>query len=173
MDTLEVRKKLVNLALAEVGIREEGGNNCGKEVREFQTATWLKPGPWAWCAALQCWLLKKWLESDPVIAFMLQIPPDQIQGWRCKDASAFGWETWARKAGLIVLEETAKAKLGDFVIFDFSHIGLVIEDQIGNTIKTVEGNTNGKGERDSTSGDGVWIKERDYKLTKCYIRLLP
>ena len=78
-----------------------------------------------------------------------------------------------RKAGFQVLPDTALAKAGDFVTFDFSHIGLVIEDQPTLTakVKTVEGNTNGKGERDSTSGDGVWLKERDHTLTKAYIRI--
>lgn len=37
---------LVQIALAEVGTREEGGNNCGKDIREYQAATWLEPGPW-------------------------------------------------------------------------------------------------------------------------------
>jgi len=59
------------------------------------------------------------------------------------------------------------------VIFDFSHIGLVVEDQasIRSKIKTIEGNTNGKGDRDSESGDGVWEKQRMPSLAKSYIRL--
>ena len=66
------------------------------------------------------------------------------------------------------------AKLGDFVVFDFSHIGLVIEDQksIKSNIVTVEGNTNGAGDRESTTGDGVWKKSRIPSLTKSYIRIL-
>jgi hypothetical protein len=38
-------------------------------------------------------------------------------------------------------------------------------------IKTVEGNTNGRGDRDSDSGDGVWEKQRMPILTKSYIRI--
>jgi hypothetical protein len=62
---------------------------------------------------------------------------------------------------------------GDLAIFDFSHIGVVIRDQSkGSTqIVTVEGNTNGKGERDSTSGDGVWRKIRPTRLVRSYIRI--
>jgi hypothetical protein len=160
--------KLVAIAKAEVGTREEGGNNRGKRVREYQSATWLEPGAWAWCAALCAWVLRQWLK-DPDVLDALKIRSPE---WGCKDASAFGWEKWAKGKGLQVLPETEKAKAGDFVIFDFSHIGIVIEDQTGDTIKTVEGNTNGKGERDSASGDGVWLKTRAQSLTKCYIRLM-
>lgn len=161
--------KLVALALAEVGTREEGGNNCGKEIVEYQKATWLEPGPWPWCAALQCWLMREWLK-DPETCFSLNIPPGKEEEWRCKDASAFGWEKWAKSKGLMVLPETVPAKTGDIVIFDFSHIGLVVKDQIGSFIDCCEGNTNGKGDRESTTGDGVWLKKRNHTLAKCYIR---
>jgi len=71
--------------------------------------------------------------------------------------------------------ESTLSKAGDFVVFDFSHIGLVIADQGSpvDEILTVEGNTNGRGERDSEAGDGVWKKKRKPGLTKSYIRLLP
>ena len=93
--------------------------------------------------------------------------------WRCRDASAFGWEKWARQRNISVLPETEKARAGDFVVFDFSHIGLVIENQvsINSKIVTIEGNTNGRGERDSDAGDGVWEKQRMPSLTKSYIRM--
>jgi hypothetical protein len=69
--------------------------------------------------------------------------------------------------------ENDLARAGDFVVFDFSHIGLVVEDQksIVEKLSTIEGNTNGKGDRDSTSGDGVWAKQRERTLAKSYIRL--
>ena len=94
--------------------------------------------------------------------------------WRPKTAGAFDWAKWAHSKELTVLPESALAKAGDFVIFDFSHIGIVVSDQpnVG-TITTVEGNTNGKGERDSAAGDGVWQKTRQPSLVKCYIRILP
>jgi len=160
-------QKLVQLALNEVGTREIGGNNNGPDIRKYQKATWLEPAAWSWCAAFTCWLLREWLK-DPEVAKALSIK--NPEAWRCKDASAFGWEKWAKVKELQILPETAKAKAGDFVIFDFSHIGIVVKDQVGGTIQCVEGNTNGKGERDSESGDGVWLKTRARSLVKCYIR---
>lgn len=162
--------KLVQIALSQVGVKEEGGNNKGVRIIEYQRATWLPPAPWAWCAALQCWILREWLK-DPEVLECFKLTTKAAELWRCKSAGAFDWENWARTKELIILPETAKAREGDFVIFDFSHIGLVIKDQKGMYIETVEGNTNGKGERDSVSGDGVWLKKRHQSLTKCYLRM--
>lgn len=165
--------KLINIAKNEVGTREGAQNNTGAHVVEYQGATWLAPGAWAWCAAFTAWIMREWLEDEKVRNALNLETFSKAEKWRCRDARAFGWENWANQKGIAVLPETEKAKAGDFVVFDFSHIGLVIEDQrtVTSKIKTIEGNTNGKGERDSASGDGVWEKERTPGLTKCYIRI--
>lgn len=166
-------QKLVSIAQSQVGVKEEGGNNRGKHIVDYQAATWLEPGPWAWCAALQCWVLREWLK-DAEVQKHLGLNALTAQNWRCKDASAFGWIKWAEKRGLYVTDEKEEAKAGDFVVFDFSHIGIVVEDQLPGKqyIVTVEGNTNGKGERDSESGDGVWTKNRSTNLVRAYIRIV-
>lgn len=166
--------KLINIAKNEVGVKEDPGkNNMGKRIIEYQKATWLHSGPWPWCAAFTAWIMKEWLKDEEVLK-ALNLDTYKSEVWRCRDARAFGWEEWAKRNELKILPEETMAKAGDFVIFDFSHIGLVIEDRMGkmeSKIKTIEGNTNGKGERDSISGDGVWMKERKYTLVKCYIRI--
>lgn len=164
--------KLVAIASKEVGVREAGGNNRGARIEEYQQATWLNPAPWPWCAAFTAWCLRKWLQEPQVMAALKLRDNVAAQEWRCRDASAFGWEKWARARKLPVLDEAQPAKPGDIVIFDFSHIGIV-SGKSGKSITTVEGNTNGKGERDSVSGDGVWTKSRKVELVKCYVRLLP
>lgn len=93
-----------------------------------------------------------------------------IEKWRCKSARAFDWRDWGRKAkGVKVLDENAKALPGDFAVFDFSHIGIVIEDR-GKTILTIEANTNSAGSRD---GDGCWQKTRARPLVQCFVRVIP
>lgn len=158
---MTLQDHIVQIALSQVGVRETGGNNVGPEILKYQEATWLKPGAWPWCAAFCAWVLKMAAKNAELKNF---IP--------CPDASAYGWEKWAVKRGWILLPETEPCKPGDFVTFDFSHIGVVIEDK-GHSIVTVEGNTNGKGERDSESGDGVWQKTRARSLVKSFIRIPP
>ena len=155
---------LIDVAQGEVGVLEEGGNNQGVQILNYMRATWMpeeanKKG-WPWCAAFVCWCLTqacKRVELDPAEIIYL-------------GADAYGWETHAEKKGFEILPEKSLTLPGDIVTFDFSHIGIVIEDR-RSTIETVEGNTNGKGERDSESGDGVWRKSRARGLVKSFIRL--
>lgn len=166
-------EKLLVIAQGEVGTREGPINNTGTHIVEYQGATWLAPGAWPWCAAFTSWVMREWLENDEVRKALNLGSFSQAEKWRCRDASAFGWEKWAKQRGLQLLPETELARAGDFVVFDFSHIGLVIEDQksISDKIKTIEGNTNGKGTADSESGDGVWQKDRVPSLVKSYVRI--
>ncbi len=177
----EAIDKLISIAKEEVGTREGAVNNTGARIVEYQGATWLQPGAWPWCAAFTAWCMRELLQDEAVRDYLKtyfkrkSLTFSEAEKMRCRDASAYGWEKWAKQLGVQVLGENSLAKAGDFVVFDFSHIGLVIEDQpkISAKVKTIEGNTNGKGERDSSSGDGVWLKERDRTLTKSYIRVFP
>lgn len=165
--------KLVNIARGEIGIREEGGNNLGKRVKEYQQSTWLTPDDWPWCAAFTAWVLRQWLQDSEVRHTLNLSSVAETGAWRCRDASAFGWVKWANNRKIYVTDEKELAKKGDFVVFDFSHIGIVAEDQAAGakTIVCIEGNTNGRGDRDSTSGDGVWLKTRNVNLVRAYIRI--
>ena len=158
---MTLQSKIVEIAGQEVGVREGHENNTGTEIVRYQQATWLEPGPWPWCAAFCSWVLREALKE-----VYGEKPPFK----HCQDASAYGWEKWAKKQGFELLDESMPALLGDFVTFDFSHIGIVVADR-GAVIETIEGNTNGKGERDSVAGDGVWRKTRARPLVKTFIRL--
>lgn len=169
-----VLQKFIDIAAAEVGVREEGGNNNGQRIREYQKATSLNPGPWPWCAAFVAWCMREWLVKKVGAIEAVGIESDETVGWRCQSAGAFKWIEWAKRKGLYVTDEKELAKAGDIVVFDFSHIGIVEKDEVlgDNVIHTIEGNTNGKGERDSTTGDGVWRKVRNVSLVRAYIRLV-
>jgi hypothetical protein len=170
---MTLRKKLASIAAAEIGVREVGGNNRGPKVVEYQSATWLKPAPWPWCAAFVCWVIKKWALTDDTRTLLSLTNDRDFEKWRPKTASAFDFANWAKERDIPILGRSARALAGDLAIFDFSHIGVVIRDQSkGSTqIVTVEGNTNNKGERDSNSGDGVWRKIRPTRLVRSYIRI--
>ena len=168
-------KRLIEIATREVGVHEVGGNNRGPRIAEYQSATWLKPAPWPWCAAFICWIIREWLKLPEVQVAMSLTGTRAIEAWRPRTAGAFEFERWAREKGLPVLPRKTKAKAGDLVIFDFSHIGIVLKDQLGDsaTIETIEGNTNATGQRDSTAGDGVCRKRRSVSAVRSLIRLLP
>jgi hypothetical protein len=164
--------KLVKIAESKVGVKEEGGNNKGAEIILFQQATFLKPDAWPWCAAFICWCIREWLKDNDVKSY-LHLTDETIKTWRPRTASAFDFQNWAKTNRLKIFDEKLDAKAGDIVIFDFSHIGIVSADQVGgDTIQTIEGNTNIKGERDSHSGDGVFRKTRNKNLVRAYIRII-
>jgi len=161
---------LVGIAEAEVGVREHGGNNRGERIAAYQSATWLAPDDWPWCAAFVCWVIRNWLKV-PGAADSVGI--GNAETWRPKTASAFDFLQWAKKQDLPILPESAEVHAGDLVVYDFSHIGIVVEDALQNSqfIYTVEGNTNGTGTRESDSGDGVWRKKRSRSLANKFIRI--
>lgn len=171
---MSLQQRLIDIAGREVGVREEGGNNRGPRVEVYQLATWLKPGDWPWCAAFVAWCVRATLIGEAV-------PPARADAWRCRDASAFGWITWAQRApGCVVLPGSDIPMLGDLVVFDFNgptaagggHIGIVERDVLGDAFQTIEGNTGDAGLRETTTGaDGVFRKTRGTRPVVAFIRL--
>lgn len=169
---MDLIHSLVTLAEAEVGVTERGGNNRGPRIAHYQAATNLAPGPWPWCAAFVAFILREWLR-DPRVRWELNLSSDkEVEVWRCKSARAYDWERWGTRIHRAqVFDENTLARAGDFVIFDFSHIGIVAEDQDRHQspIITIEGNTNAQGSRE---GDGVWKKTRKPQVVRSYVRLI-
>lgn len=170
---MSIRAAILAAALPEIGVREEGGNNRGARIEVYQKDTWLPAGDWPWCAAFCAWVLRKALIAAGV-------PPAKADAWRCKDASAFGWLTWAKRAGCEILPPTVLPMPGDFVVFDFNgptaagggHIGVVEKDLPGASFQAIEGNTGVAGARETTDGtDGVCRKVRGDRLVVNFIRV--
>jgi len=172
--TPKALENLVKIALSQVGVKEKGGNNNGPQVRKYQAATSLKPASWPWCAALTSWVIREWLK-EPENTQWLGLKVMTPEKWRPKTAAAFGYIAWAkeRPATTKVLSSKAKPQVADIVVFDFSHIGIITKVMSDGRFQAVEGNTNGRGTRDSTSGDGVWLKTRSRSLVRNYIRINP
>lgn len=167
----EAREKLCRVARAEVGVMEVGGNNNGPRVREYQAATWLKPAAWPWCAAFVCWVLREWTKDNAVAQILSLTTPKALKSWLCQDASAYGFEDWAKKHGIKVLGPTTNPQAGDIVTYaSFSHIGIVVGPVDDKFMHTVEGNTDPDGGRE---GNGVYLKKRKRGLARAFIRILP
>lgn len=163
-----IPERIADVALTQVGVQEEGGNNRGPKVREYQAATWLEPAPWPWCAAFVDWCVMKALEgADPADPLFRGMRP---RDWRPFTAGAFDLENWGKKRSLKILNPSTVAKAGDIVIFDMGHCGIVIADLTVH-LDTVEGNTGPAGLRDSTQGDGVWRKLRPHSMVRSFVRL--
>lgn len=173
-------EKLIKIVNAEVGVSEDPGkNNSGKKITEYQRATSLAPGAWPWCAAFTAWALREWLRDFSVQEFF-GLKDDEVFDFRCRSARAFDWQKWATNKGFKVYVEASDTKApaelvkaGDIIIYNFSHIGIAVADQptLKDRVQVVEGNTNKAGARDSTTGDGVWLKKRNPVEILCIIRM--
>lgn len=169
------RRRLATIAMGQVGVREEGGNNCGPKVREYQSATWLEPAAWPWCAAFVDWCVRAWvypITRDPLFG------KEEVKGWLPRTAGAFDLLNWAELKGMRILSKLDDVEAGDIVIYDMSHCGIVTADQARkrltvsrSAIEAVEGNTGPAGGRDANAGDGVFLKMRSRLLVRNFIRL--
>jgi len=164
--------KLAEIAIREVGVREVGGNNCGPRVMEYQKSTWLEPGPWPWCAAFVDWCVREWATKhipagDPLLG------DRKVSDWRPRTAGAFDLERWAKSVGLEVRSPKASVQMGDLVVYDMSHCGIIVAGAHAGSlfVEAVEGNTGLSGLRDSSAGDGVFRKKRDRRMVRSLIRL--
>lgn len=150
----------VSIALSQIGIREEGGRNRGPMVDEYIRSVGLDPTKggvkgYAWCAAFVFWAVREahqrsmWEQS---MSGPAQLPIDK---------TAWVWDLLKNKDRLcaikpgcvFVMSHSTDPKLMPFK----AHTGFVV-DVHGDTVETVEGNTDGSGGRE---GDGVYRKHRN------------
>jgi hypothetical protein len=157
-------EKIVEVALAEIGVSEIGGTNCGPRVNEYKAATWLDPKKgWPWCAAFICWVVRE-AASQSGIKFTPTFR-------RPRTAGAWDLENWSKDQDSSTnTKKPPRGDIlpGDIVIFKFSHVGFALTspDKAGN-IKTIEGNTDGAGSRE---GGAVLKKSRHVSKIRSRIR---
>ena len=138
-----------------VGVREKGGNNQGfgdKELQKMMAAVGWRPG-YAWCA----FFVRAILDECGI--------PNNITGW---SPSAYNKNDVIFTDGKFYrLFKDGDVLVATFTYSNFKgkrfkgigHTGIV--DRIGeHSIRTIEGNTNEQGMRDSRSRDGVYVKIR-------------
>lgn len=146
-------KSLIAVALSQVGVRESGGNNCGKQIRIYQAATWLEVGPWPWCAAFVCWCFA-------------QVSKDKFSRYtRLTTPRAFDLIAWGIDNGLVIDYLPSKIVAGSLIVFHFKtgyHCGIAVKDSVGDECEIVEGNTEGQGQ--SRDGGGVYLMTRNLSL---------
>lgn len=171
----QLRTELAAIARSQVGVMEEGGNNRGVKVEEYQRATWLKPGPWAWCMAFVDWC---------ILALVTRHPNWQNYDFdRPRTASALGDHDvtfWARQEGLKVLGPQAPIEEGDIAVYAWGHVGIVTQPPLAfpsgytpvpDVFTAVEGNTGPGGNTRDTERDGVYLRTRNRSNVLHFIRL--
>lgn len=164
MSTPKLPTALVTAALAEVGVAEVGGTNCGPIVDTYKAATWLDPKKgWPWCAAFVCWCVREAMNAAGI--------KETKTFKRPRTAGAWDFENWS-----LAQDDSTSTKKphrgdiqrGDIIVFKFSHIGIALSapDKKGN-VQTVEGNTDGAGSRE---GGAVLKKTRNVSQIRSRIR---
>ena len=178
MSTLAIRQSLVEIARRDVG-KVEVTRNRARWIAKYWPAT-TNPrlydlseptyrGRPPYCAAAVCYWVQQWL-ALPEVRAALKVTPAGAERWRCKSAAAFGWLDWANARKLEVLSDrpTERLRVGDLMIFDVSHIGIVRDDDGGN-VWTIEANTGNGSVRD---GDGCFERKRDRSAARAFVRLI-
>jgi hypothetical protein len=171
MSTLHLRERLVEIATKDVGIYETSRNH-GLGIEKFWGATNYDKGyqdRQPYCAAAMCYWVREWLKETQVLRALNFTRIDAIK-WRCKSPAAFGWQEWAEKKGLLVMNNSKSNILhtGDIMVLKISHIALVVTDK-NDLVTTIEANTNSTGSRE---GQGVMRKTRKRSEAQCFIRML-
>ena len=137
--------RVLELAAAEVGVREEGGRNCGPRVEQYLAAVGLPAGN-PWCAAFVYYVLDK---AARELNMRTGCPRTGkvARMWR----RATIWRSQRPAPGMVFihLEKPEDPE-------SIGHCGIVT-DVAGTHILSIEGNTNQEGSRE---GDGVYRKQR-------------
>ncbi len=144
----EASDLLLQLASAELGVRERSGRNDGPRVESYLQYVGMHKGQ-AWCAAFVCWL----------------------HGQAGLPKPRSGWSPALFPSARRISNARAGAILGIYFprLNRIGHVGLVTGLQ-HDWVNSIEGNTNAAGSRE---GDGVYRKLRHKRFINQYAFYLP
>lgn len=136
-------QQVVKIALAELGVKEEGKANWGPKVKEYLAAADVTV-PAAWCAGYVNWVFEKAAEVTGTTSPLEKVPLQAYVQSYVNHGKANGWvvkDTEARAGDLICVWSSSLQR--------YAHIGIVTGWSVdGRRIATVEGNTNDEGSRE-------------------------
>lgn len=152
-----IRDQALRVALSEVGVREQGGNNCGPEVEKYLAAVGLPPGQ-PWCCAFVYWCYREaTIRSGGALSQPLPRTGKVAHLWqRTQDL----WRSNEPTAGAIFIHLVDPSDPESD-----GHCGIVTSFT-DRTISAVEGNTNAAGSR---NGDRVRVQLRKPEYVIGYI----
>lgn len=150
---MTLAQKTLEIAISQIGVEEIPRNsNAGPEVEIYLKSVGLGKG-YSWCMAFVYWCTQK-----SALQLAVNNPLKRTAGVL---------DQFNSRPFLIAFAPQP----GDVFIMDFGkglgHTGIV-EKIVGNTIYTVEGNTNNEGSR---NGYKVCRKKREIRTIKAFLRL--
>ena len=144
-----LRERIVSVAESQLKVREDTGQNDGKEICKYLRVTGLPEGH-PWCAAFTSWVFSEAGGTAPMSA--------RVVDWF--DSNVVYKREWRKQT--IVPEKAMVVGLYYPNLGRYGHIGIVVHVPPGliKNITTIEGNTNAAGSRE---GQGVYRKIRSWK----------
>jgi soluble lytic murein transglycosylase-like protein len=148
-----LQQRALHAAAGEIGVHEQGGEDMGPRVSEFQAATGAQRSPW--CASFVTWAFEEAGHKMPA------------GNW----AAVANWVGAARQhtAGLEIIKPE-DARPGDIVAYDWGfgddfgsdgHIGLVASKVTGGNFEAIEGNHSdqvGRADRNLEQANVVFMR---------------
>jgi peptidoglycan hydrolase-like protein with peptidoglycan-binding domain len=157
--------RIVQLAQADLWIRETDGKNQGPGIKKYWDATTYKDGfenREPYCAAAVCWWIR---EACKGIKTPFKLPTTPV---------AYNLMVWPAKElnqGVLFIPKRETLLPGDIVIWEFSHASIVESPcPKGNTqVSTIDANTSpGSGDNE---GGGVFRRTRSRNLIRGVVRI--
>ena len=159
----EQRKKLVEIAISQAGIREATGNNDGKEIWKYQKAAGIPKNSF-WCAAFVVWCH---LQLNPDILIPISgWSPDFFKSNQVYHKKHLRTKVWIPRGGEVFGKYyESKGRV--------AHVG-IIEEKWGKHYHTIEGNTSLSASfvlniTDENDRDGIWVARKIRQPTDIYV----
>ncbi|MCW1885538.1 hypothetical protein OKA04_12430 [Luteolibacter flavescens] len=158
---------MVELATADLHIRETEGSNRGPGIEKYWSATSYPGGYEArqpYCAAAVCW----WVEQAAKDVGYTALP-------LLRSARAFDFHQWGKtndSAGrkVSVIAKSDEILPGDIIVFSFSHVGIAeARSPKGRDVQTIEANTSPSST--NNEGGGVYRRTRSRNLIRAIVRI--
>ncbi len=156
LHSFEMTERVLNIARAEVGVREATGLNDGKRVEEYLALVGLPKGH-PYCAAFISWVFKKAGYDQPRTAWSPALfPKERVVGNSSRDLSSLRFPRDEGKGLVFGIYFPGLKRI--------AHCGFVSQIK-GDWIHTIEANTSLPGSRE---GDGVYARTRHFRTIRCY-----
>lgn len=161
MTLSEKQKMLVQIALSQVGVHEEGGNNSGPIVEMYQRVIG-KAEKEPWCVSFVQWCVRQVDEKYKSETILFPTESSQLLWSKTPHVA----RVTQPELGCVVVWTKYK---GDTPL-SIGHVGIVKEIIHDGYMLTVEGNTS-PGDGIQREGDGVYVKRRLIHQNHGYMRL--